>query len=243
MNDDDRSPQQISIKCHYRPGDEVMVQTPAKPDVEYPLPDGSPMAESDPAREYLIYGVKSLQIYFQEREDVYVSGNLEIFYKQGVPSAKVAPDVFVVFGVENRDRTSYKIWEEGGKVPSFVLEVTSKSTQENDEEDKPQKYAKLGVQEYFQFDPTGDYLDPPLKGRRLVDGMYESIELTQLEEGTLSLHSRVLGLELRLSEGQLRFYNPQTGERLLSHEEAEAEITRLKALLRQQGIDPGELGG
>ncbi|MDY6937299.1 MAG: Uma2 family endonuclease [Cyanobacteriota bacterium] len=221
-----------------------MVQTPTQPDIEYPLPDGSPMAESDPAREYLIYGVKSLQIYFQEREDVYVSGNLEIFYKQGVPSAKVAPDVFVVFGVADRDRTSYKIWEEGGKVPSFVLEVTSKSTQENDEEDKPQKYLKLGVQEYFQFDPTGDYLNPPLKGRQLIDGIYRTVASTLVADGTLSLHSEVLGLDLQLFEGQLRFYNPETGERLLSHEEerqraekAEAEIARLKALLAQQGIN------
>ncbi|NEP59155.1 MAG: Uma2 family endonuclease, partial [Symploca sp. SIO2G7] len=34
-----------------------------------------------------------------------------------------------------------------------------------------------------------------------------------------------------------RFFNPQTGQRLLSHEEAEAEIARLKSLLKQQGID------
>ena len=214
-----------------------MVQTPTQLEIEYPLPDGSPMAESDSAREYLIYGVKSLQIYFQQRDDVYVSGNLEIFYKQGVPSAKVAPDVFVVFGVRDYNRISYKVWEEGGKVPNFVLEVTSKSTQENDEEDKPQKYAKLGVQEYFQFDPTGDYLNPSLKGRQLIDGMYQPLESTQLTDGTLSIHSEVLGLDLRLLNGQLRFFNPQTGQQLLSHEEAEAEIARLKSLLKQQGID------
>ncbi|NES25889.1 MAG: Uma2 family endonuclease, partial [Symploca sp. SIO3E6] len=85
-----------------------MLQTPTQLEIEYPLPDGSPMAESDSAREYLIYGVKSLQIYFQQRHDVYVSGNLEIFYKQGIPSAKVAPDVFVVFGIRDYPRTVRK---------------------------------------------------------------------------------------------------------------------------------------
>ena len=31
------------------------------------------MAESDSARDYLIYGVEALNIYFQDRDDVYVS--------------------------------------------------------------------------------------------------------------------------------------------------------------------------
>jgi Uma2 family endonuclease len=137
-------------------------------EIDYLDSDGAPMAESDPARDYLIYGVEALSIYFQNREDVYVSGNLFIYYKQGVPDAVVAPDVFVVFGVQKRKRRSYKVWEEADKLPSFVLEVTSKTTQENDEEDKPKKYAQLGVEEYFQYDPTGDYLHPQLKGAQWV---------------------------------------------------------------------------
>jgi hypothetical protein len=40
-------------------------------------------------------------------------------------------------------------------------------------------------------------------------------------EGTLVLHSAVLGLELRLEDGVLRFYDPTTGQKLLSHQEAE----------------------
>ena len=69
-----------------------------KTEIVYPDSDGAPMAESDPTRDYLIYGVEALDIYFQNRADVYVSGNLFIYYKQGVPDAVVAPDVFVVFG-------------------------------------------------------------------------------------------------------------------------------------------------
>ena len=37
------------------------------------------------------------------------------------------PDAFVVFGVENRQQMSYKVWEEG-KGPDFVLEVASPNT-------------------------------------------------------------------------------------------------------------------
>jgi Uma2 family endonuclease len=192
-----------------------------KTEIFYPDSDGQPMAESDPARDYLIYGVETLDIYFQNRNDVYVSGNLFIYYKKGIPSAVVAPDVFVVFGVEKKKRLSYKVWQEGGKVPSFVLEITSLTTQENDEEDKPKKYALLGVQEYFQYDPTGDYLNPQLKGVSLVNGKYQPVATNILPDGVWSIHSEVLGLDLRLINKELRFYEPRTEKKLLSHKETE----------------------
>jgi Uma2 family endonuclease len=192
-----------------------------KTEIFYPDSDGEPMAESDPARDYLIYAVEALDIYFQDQEDVYVSGNLYIYYKQGIPSAAIAPDAFVVFGVEKKKRRSYKVWQEADKVPSFVLEITSATTQENDEEDKPQKYALLGVQEYFQYDPTGDYLNPRLKGSTLVEGQYQPIAPDYLPDGVLSIHSQTLNLDLRLINGELRFFDPQTGKKLLSHKETE----------------------
>ena len=203
-------------------------------EIDYPDSDGAPMAESDPARDYLFYGVEALSIYFQNRDDVYVSGNLFIYYKQGVPDAVVAPDVFVVFGVEKRKRRSYKVWEEGDKLPSFVLEVTSKTTQENDEEDKPKKYAQLGMEEYFQYDPTGDYLQPQLKGSRLVMERYQAIAPVMLPDGVLSIRSQILGLDLRLLGRDLRFYDLQTGTRLLSYsEEAQARQQAEQALQQE----------
>ncbi len=206
---------------------------PLKTPIVYPDTDGAPMAESDPARDYLIYAVEALSLYFQDREDVYVSGNLFIYYKQGIPDAVVAPDVFVVFGVSDRKRLSYKVWQEGGKTPDFVLEVTSATTRNSDEEEKPQKYAQMEVAEYFQYDPTGDYLQPQLKGSRLVNGKYQSLRGEVLEDGTLSIHSQALGLDLRLVDGELRFYEPSTGRRLLSYQELEqARVAESQA--RQQ---------
>ena len=37
------------------------------------------------------------------------------------------------------------------------------STKREDEVSKKKLYEELGVREYWQFDPTGDYLDPILK--------------------------------------------------------------------------------
>ena len=77
--------------------------------VDYPDTDGLPMAESDFQRKPLTYAVEALDIYFQDRTDVYVSGNLFLYYREGDPQAVVAPDVFVVFGAVKRDRPSYKL--------------------------------------------------------------------------------------------------------------------------------------
>ncbi|MBW4494369.1 MAG: Uma2 family endonuclease [Oscillatoria princeps RMCB-10] len=214
--------------------------------IEYPDEDGLPIAESDFHRDCLFYAVKRLRIYYRNRPDVYVSANLFIYYEEGKPASVVAPDVFVVFGVEKRKRRSYKTWEEAGKAPEFVLEITSISTRSQDQGAKKGIYAFLGVREYFQYDPTGDYLNPQLQGLRLVEGNYFPIARTVLPDGTVSLASEVLELDLRLlPDGNLRFFNPRTGEFLLTHEEteqarreAEERAQRLAAKLRELGIDP-----
>lgn len=206
-------------------------------DLVYPESDGQPMTESDPTRDYLIYAVEVLRQYFQSRQQIYVSGNLFIYYREGDPKAVFSPDVFVIFGVSKRQRRSYKAWQEGGQLPAFVLEITSRTTRRQDETDKPALYAQLGVQEYFQYDPTADYLQPQLKGRRLQNGVYQPMTPQTLPDNAVSLRSQVLGLDLRLIDPMgplatevprltpvakaLRFFDPQTGRKLLSHTETE----------------------
>lgn len=228
-------------------------------DVDYPESDGLPMAESDATRDYLIYGVEALTSHFQDHPQVYISGNLFIYYEQGNPKAVVAPDVFVVFGVEKKKRPSYKLWQENNKVPDFVIEVTSKSTASEDCGTKRGLYAYLGVKEYFQYDPTSEYLQPPLQGFRLIEGNYLQIP-SQTEDGKLSVFSQVLGLELQLyDDGEMRFYNPNTGKKLnnpLENDRARQEaeqgrqraeyersleqqkVAKLAEKLRELGIDP-----
>jgi Uma2 family endonuclease len=187
--------------------------------VIYPESDGLPMAESDQTRNYLVYATKVLAHFFRNRQDVYTSGNLFIYYEQGNPESVVAPDVFVVFGVEDRLRRTYKVWEEGDRTPSFVLEITSRTTLTKDQGAKKGIYALLGVEEYYQYDPTEDYLRPPLQGLRLVDDSYVSVPARSLADGTIVLPSATLGLELHLRQGMMRFYDPVTQRHLLTYEE------------------------
>ncbi|MDE0445647.1 MAG: Uma2 family endonuclease [Spirochaetaceae bacterium] len=181
---------------------------PAK--VHYPSSDGKPMAESDFQRTPLTYAVDRLRQHFRSRRDVYVSGNLLLYYEEGNPRAVVAPDVFVVLGAPNADRSIYRLWEEP-KGPDFVLEITSRTTYREDQGRKRELYRSLGVQEYWQYDPTGDYLEPRLQGLELSAGEYRRLPGRELADGTLALASAVLGLELRLTERGLRFHDIETG--------------------------------
>ena len=190
-------------------------------EIQYPSSDGKPMAESDITRDYMTYGVEALKLHFQGRSDVYVSANSFVYYEEGNKAAVVAPDVYAVFGVRKRKRDNYKVWQEGGITPQFVLEITSATTQDVDQETKPETYRSLGVTEYFQYDPSGDYLNPILQGVRLVNGQYEPIEANNIAFDTLWLYSEVLGLELHIVSGELRFRNPQTKEFLKTYQQSE----------------------
>ena len=56
-----------------------------------PHPTAGRLRESDHQRTPLTYAVDRLRQYFRDREDVYVSGNLLIYYEEGNPGASVAP--------------------------------------------------------------------------------------------------------------------------------------------------------
>ena len=200
--------------------------------VEYPSSDGQPIAETDHQRTPLTYAVEALRHHFRDRADVYVSGNLFIYYREGDPQAVVAPDVFVVLGAHSADRSIYRLWEEP-KGPDFVLEITSRSTRREDQVSKRELYRSLGVREYWQFDPTDDYLEPPLQGLELVAGDYRPLPARELSDGTRQAASAVLGLELRLSERGLRFRDPRTGRDLPNLAE-EAEARQRETVARQR---------
>jgi Uma2 family endonuclease len=205
------------------------------------------MAETDVHIDALIYLREALKDYFREAPQVYVAGNLLLYYEEGNPAACVAPDVFVVQGVTKRERRIYRLWEEG-QPPAVVFEITSCGTRLEDLGTKRVVYAMLGVQEYFLYDPLGEYLQPPSQGYRLQDGEYQ--RLSPGGEGELT--SQMLGLELRLEAGRLCAVNPATGERLLTPAEAqaarraaearvsqaEAELARLRAELARRREGP-----
>jgi Uma2 family endonuclease len=218
-------------------------------EIEYPESDGEPMAETDTHRDLMTDALlHPLKERYRDDPNVYVSGNLFLYYEEGDPSAVVAPDVFVVFGVPGHRRRIYKLWEEG-RAPDVVFELTSEHTYRADLSDKRLIYESLGVREYFMFDPLKDYLRPSLQGFRLNEARYFVSVLPQpWDAGEWQIESQVLGLTLRSDGSLLRLYDPELGRCLLTRfeetearrraearaEAAEAELARLRAQLEQQ---------
>ena len=207
--------------------------TLAPVEIDYPTEDGLPMAENDAQGIALMYAVTGLRDYFRHRSDVYVSGNLLIYYEEGNPNASVAPDAFVVFGVPSHPRPIYKVWEEG-KSPDFVLEIASPSTWDKDLGPKRDLYESLGVREYWQYDPTGgDFLEPPLRGLHLLGGEYVPLPPPRTADGALVMHSAVLELDVCIVRGDLRFRDPMTGQNILTLTESNEERHRAEDERRQ----------
>lgn len=182
-------------------------------EIEYPSSDGKPRAETEKHLRLMIYCIEALGVYFATRSDVYVCGNNFVYWQEGNPRLRVAPDCYVVFGADKRVRDSYKAWEEGGALPAVVFEMTSKKTRAEDVTRKRPLYeTALRVPEYFQFDPTRDYLKPNLQGFRLnAAQVYESIPLLNNR-----LYSEQLDLEVVALGQVMRFYDRKTGEFLLT---------------------------
>ena len=212
--------------------------TVAHDPVYYPETDGKPMAESDLHRDFMFHLINLLQRFFQGQQ-VYVTGNLLVYYEKGNPHKSVAPDCFVVRGVEPTPRMTYRIWDEGIG-PEVVFEVSSKTTHNADLTKKMRLYAELGVREYFIYDPTSDYLDPPLIAFALVEG-HGYVPMTPLNEevmlGELSFipgegeaptyQSTILGLRITLDEAnRLCLFDLKTDEQLLSDAEARFRAER-----------------
>jgi Uma2 family endonuclease len=218
--------------------------TPISPhDIFYPESDGEPMGETDFHVEELLALLGLLKHRDLGSADVYVAGNNFIYYEQGNPKKVFSPDVYVVKGVENRRRRTYKLWEEN-VAPCFVMEVSSKSTLLEDMGNKKALCAMLGVGEYFLFDPELDVLDPALQGFRLVGQDYQRIAARP----NGSVQSDVLGLVLSIGDARrLHCTDTSSGERLLRPEEeyrarqaaetradaAEQELARLREQLKQ----------
>ena len=205
--------------------------TPFRQRIEYPESDGKPMGETDVHRREIAQIIEMLTLHFQAAARVYVSGNLMFYYEKGNPSAVISPDVFVVKGVENMLRRTYKLWEEK-RAPCAVFEISSRAPRLEDKGNKRALYAMLGVQEYFLFDPLAEYLKPPLQGFRLLGEEYVPID----QDADGALISQELGLRLWSEGSYLRLADSATGQALLrpaeletARQRAEQEIERLRA--------------
>ncbi len=185
-----------------------------------PLPDPPKRPDAMKQRRHIAKADQVLRSHNRHRRDVLVSGEGYLCYEAREARRSPRPDCVVSFGLSispdiiEEVANGYVI-SEVGKPPEFVLEVASESTGERDYTVKREIYARFNVNEYWRFDYTGGrFHDAPLAGDRLVEGRYEPIPVEEGADGIIRGYSEELELELHWSSGQLRFWNPATGEYL-----------------------------
>ncbi|HBQ98664.1 MULTISPECIES: Uma2 family endonuclease [unclassified Roseofilum] len=194
----------------------------------YPSADGEPMAETYDRLDAILTTLEVLKNHLAGQQ-VTVLADQFLYYSQGFPRLRTAPDIMVIFDGEPGGRDNYKIWEEG-EVPKVIFEMTSESTKDRDLSFKKDLYEQLEVEEYWLFDPKGEWIEGQLQGYRLVTGTYQLI--------TDSL-SQALNLRL-LPEGKLiGFYRQDTGEKLLISSELRAAL-KAESQARQEAIEQAE---
>jgi Uma2 family endonuclease len=195
------------------------------------------MAETDDHRDLMLALIETLKLFYLASTQVYVSGNLLIYYVPGNKRRHVSPDVFVVRGISKHNRDYYLVWEEG-KAPEVVIELTSRSTKKEDLGRKFMLYQDvLKVREYFLFDPHREYLQPPLQGYRLHKGQYVPIKPVAGR-----LPSKVLGLDLQANGGEVRLYDPATKQWVPTPKEAQqqAEAAQQQAEAARQQAEAAQ---
>jgi Uma2 family endonuclease len=225
----------------------LLANVPSQQEIFYPSSDGEPLAET---YDHLIAITTTLLILLQHLEDqqATVLANQFLYYAQGFPRLRVAPDVMVILGVAPGGRDNYKTWVEG-QVPAVIFEMTSPSTRSQDEIEKKQLYESIGVTEYWQFDPRGEWIPEKLRGYRLAG------ELEQVYVPIVDQQSAVLQLQLSVDQNIITFHRLDDGSKLLTTKElalsleqaeqraniAAQKAEKLSDRLRQLGIDPENL--
>ncbi|MCY4521725.1 MAG: Uma2 family endonuclease [Caldilineaceae bacterium] len=211
----------------------VLRDPPQESGILYPSDDDEPMADTELQYYAITDAVFALKMHLQQLGRAgTVRGNCALYYDPANLTAYVAPDVLLAYGVAVPSEEGYAPWVYD-KVPDLVMEMASPSTHAQDSSLKWERYAALGIPEYWQYDPHHQYLTEDLLGWQLRDGAYVPIPL-QLDRprGAQVGRSSILDTDwgLDMATGTLRLWNPVHRRWYLTVQEAgtahEREATR-----------------
>ncbi len=190
--------------------------------VYYPEEREDDMGETSIHINLMADFLKILRYFFRNRQDIFLSGNMNLYYEKGNSHRWFAPDLLIAFGVPNVERSSYLLWREG-IFPQVIFEIASEKTWRNDLDEKFRFYQNLGAEEYYILDSEFTYLPSPLMAFHRRDE-----KLVGKDIANDRIFSPRLGLEIVWTEHTFRLFNPNTQEYLRTLEEAESELERLK---------------
>ena len=208
---------------------EIYYPSENEEEIIYPEQREDDMGETSIHIKLITNFLQTLLFFFREHEDVFLSGNMNLYYEEGNPNKWYAPDLLIAFGVPNHERSSYQVWKE--KVfPQVIFEVASDKTWDNDIGKKYKDYEQFGAEEYYILDPEFDFLPAPMLAFHRQDGRLLSVPIDN--DGIFSPR---LGLEIVRTKNTFRLFNPTTNEFLRTLEESEKQ--RQATELRAQNVE------
>ena len=155
----------------------VLSDPPQVPGIRYPSDDDEPIADTELQYHAITDAVFALQMHLRQLgRAATVRGKCALDYDTTHLTAYVTPDVLLAYGVAVPSEEGYAPWVYG-KVPDLVMEMASPSTHVQDSGPKWERYAAMGIPEYWQHDPHHRYLTEDLLGWQLQDGTYVPIPL------------------------------------------------------------------
>lgn len=208
---------------------------------ELPDTDGEPIDSEWVVDQTRLYLIEPLREYFRLNNVVaFVGGNSFVYYEP--PATNLGPDFYVVRGGLQRGQTQWVAWEEGGLLPTTIIEFLSPSTERRDRGEKFCIYRDVfRTENYVLMNQESLYLESFL----LEGGHY--VAQAPGPDGWFILRS--LGLSLGLVDGWLRLRTPEgvllataREQAVAEHQRAEAErqrADRLAEKLRGLGLDEG----
>ena len=169
--------------------------------------------------------------------------NLNFYQTTNPKEYPLAPDIAVVKGVAFQHVRSWRVGKTG-PAPQVVFEIASEETWKKDLEEKPMKYALMGVQEYFAYDPFEPLL--PESGNQRLFGWHldasgrhmtvmqprsngslwsPNLDSWLVPDGTLlRLYDR--SGQMRLTQAEKEHQEAELARRQAEREHQEAELAR-----------------
>ena len=213
------------------------------------------MGETDFHHALVHYLIEVLTWLFHGRRCA-IYGNLNFYQTSDPKEYPIAPDIAVIPGIAHHSIRSWRVGK-NGPAPRVVFEIASEETWKKDLLEKPGKYADMGVQEYFAYDPNEPLLSRSAN-RRLFGWQLDASgrnmsAMPPRSDGSLwspSLESWLVpdGAMLRLYDrsGQMRLTRAEFADLRadLAARQAAAEARRSHVYaekLRSLGIDPDQL--
>ena len=188
---------------------------------------------------------------YYRHPSILIGDQIPIYYGEprpgGGPPPHIIPDCLIAFDVDTAAiwaRVGYDP-RQNGKPPDVAIEVASHSTYRNDNTGKRETYRRIGVPEYWRFDPTGGRLyGRPIIGEQLVNEQYERLPLVRYDDGSEGSTSPIMNVNFRWREPHFRVLDPTTGAEYEhpidavarlheSNSRQQEEIDRLQAEIRR----------